>query len=155
MAKCKVAVLMGGVSSEHEISLRSGAMVAGNLDREKYDTIPIIINPEGKWKILNERPCHITEALSRMRELALDCIFIALHGPNGEDGRIQGLFDMLGIPYVGSGCGASALAIDKIRAKAVAAYAGIPVARDLVVTRAQWDTDHETVLKRVHTELGF
>lgn len=155
MAKHKVAVVMGGVSSEHEVSLRSGAMVAGNLDREFYDAIPIIITPEGKWKIFNERPCHISDALSRIHELALDCIFIALHGPYGEDGRIQGLFDMLAIPYVGSGCGASALAIDKIRSKAVVAQAGIPVARDIVVTRALWDADHETVLKRVHTELGF
>ena len=155
MAKHKVAVVMGGVSSEHEVSLRSGAMVAGNLDREFYDALPIIITPEGKWKIFNERPCHISDALSRIHELALDCIFIALHGPYGEDGRIQGLFDMLAIPYVGSGCGASALAIDKIRSKAVVAQAGIPVARDIVVTRALWDADHETVLKRVHTELGF
>lgn len=155
MAKHKIAVVMGGMSSEHDVSLRSGAMVAGNLDREKYDAIPIIITQEGKWKILNDRPCQITEALCRIRELGVACAFLALHGPNGEDGRIQGLFDMLGIPYVGSGCGASALAIDKIRAKAVAAHAGISVARDLVITRAQWDSGHESVLKRVHTELGF
>ncbi|MFO7974925.1 MAG: D-alanine--D-alanine ligase [Candidatus Hydrogenedentota bacterium] len=155
MAKHKVAVVMGGVSSEHEVSLRSGAMVAGNLDREKYEAIPVIITPEGKWKILNDRPCHMTEALSRICEFDVQCIFIALHGPNGEDGRIQGVFDMLGIPYVGSGCGASALAIDKVRAKAVAAHAGISVARDRVVTRAQWDADHEAVLKGVHADLGF
>lgn len=155
MAKMKVAVLMGGMSSEHEVSLRSGAMVAGNLDRTAYEAIPVIINPEGRWKILNDRPCGIVEALARMQELELDCVFLALHGPNGEDGRIQGLFDTLGIPYTGSGCAASALAIDKIRSKAVAAHAGVPVARDLVVTRAEWDADHETILKRVHTELGF
>ena len=155
MTKKKVAVLMGGVSSEHEVSLRSGAMVAGNLDRATYEAVPVIINPDGKWKIFNDRPCGITQALARIEEMAFHCVFIALHGPNGEDGRIQGLFDLLGIPYTGSGCAASALAIDKVRAKAVAAQAGVPVARGTTITRREWDADPETLLKRVHTEMGF
>ena len=155
MDRMKVAVLMGGLSSEHDVSLRSGAMVAGNLDRETYDPVPVVIARNGAWKILDDRPCGIVEALARLQELGIDCVFIALHGPHGEDGRIQGLFDIIGMPYTGSGCAASALAIDKVRSKAVVRSAGIPLARDLVVTRAQWDADPDTVLTRVHTELGF
>lgn len=155
MGKMKVAVLMGGVSSEHDISLRSGAMVAGNLDRQTYEPVPVVITKTGLWKILDIRPCGILDALTHLQQIGVGCVFIALHGPHGEDGRIQGLFDTIGMPYTGSGCGASALAIDKIRSKAIARNAGIPVARDLVVTRAQWDANPEDLLKRVHTELGF
>jgi D-alanine-D-alanine ligase len=84
-----------------------------------------------------------------------DCVFLSLHGPFGEDGRIQGLLDVIGIPYAGSGCAASALAMDKIRAKTVASAAGIRVAKHVIFSHRDWEADANAVLTRVETELGF
>ncbi len=155
MEKRRVAVLMGGVSSEHEVSLKSGAMVAGSLDRNKYDITPVVVSMDGKWKFPGERHFPIGEAVMRLQRLDLACIFLAFHGAYGEDGRIQGFLDQLGIPYTGSGCAASALAMDKIRAKAVAMHGGVRAARHVIVTRDVWDDDSVAVLERVEAELGF
>lgn len=155
MKKTHVAVLMGGVSSEHEVSLKSGAMVSGNIDRAKYDVTQVVITREGHWKFPGEDLLDIYHALPRLRELRVDCVFIALHGPFGEDGRLQGMFDAFGIPYTGSGCAASALAMDKIHSKAVARQAGVRVADQFLLTRHEWDTDPGTVLARVEKELGY
>jgi len=153
MKKTHVAVVMGGVSSEHEVSLKSGAMVSGNLDRAKYDVTQAIISRDGLWKFPGEDPLDIYGALPRLRELRVDCAFIALHGPFGEDGRLQGLFDLYGLPYTGSGCAASALAIDKIHSKAVARQAGVRVSDQFLLTRAEWDQGG--ALKRVAAEFGY
>jgi D-alanine-D-alanine ligase len=146
---------MGGISSEHDVSMNSGAMVAGSLDRAKYEVTPVIIAQNGTWKFPGEQPRPIVEALPRLQLVEPDCVFLALHGPFGEDGRLQGMLDLLGIPYVGAGCAASALAIDKIRSKALVAQAGIRVAKQVVLERGFWDSDPDTVLKRVKKELGF
>ncbi len=155
MSKVHVAVLMGGTSSEHEVSLKSGAMVAGNLDRTRYEISPVIITREGLWKFPSERAVPVGAALTRLRELNVDCVFIALHGPFGEDGRIQGLFDVFGMPYTGSGCTASALAIDKIHSKAVVRQAGVRVADQIVLHRSEWDRAFEGVMTRVNNGIGF
>lgn len=155
MGKIRVAVLMGGISTEHEISLKSGAMVLKNLDTTRYDTIPAVIGKDGAWRLADDLPCPITEALPRLMALAPDCVFIALHGPFGEDGRVQGLLDMVGIPYVGSGCAASALSMDKIRAKAVARDEGIPTGRQLTFTLGDWREQKDAVTEAVAEEFGF
>ncbi|MBX7256975.1 MAG: D-alanine--D-alanine ligase [Candidatus Hydrogenedentes bacterium] len=155
MSKTHVAVLMGGVSSEHEVSLKSGAMVAGSLDRARYDVTPVVITRDGTWKFPGEHQRDVFQALPLLLTQKVDCVFIALHGPYGEDGRVQGLLDYLKIPYTGSGCAASALAMDKIHSKAVVRQAGVTVAKDFVLNRAEWDANADTVLARVESEIGF
>ena len=155
MHKTRVAVLMGGVSSEHEVSLKSGAMVSGNLNREQYEVTQVIITSEGRWKFPGEELLDIYLALPHLRDLRIDCVFIALHGPFGEDGRLQGLFDTLGMPYTGSGCAASALAMDKIHSKAVVRQAGVRVAAQFILTRQEWDADGDAVMERIDKAFGF
>ncbi|MBI5091509.1 MAG: D-alanine--D-alanine ligase [Candidatus Hydrogenedentes bacterium] len=155
MTKTHVAVLMGGASSEHDVSIKSGTMVAGNLDRNRFEITPVTITRDGKWKFPGEPLKAIHDALPHLRAINTDCVFLALHGPFGEDGRIQGMFDLLGIPYTGSGCAGSALAMDKVRSKAVVRDAGIRVANQLVVLRREWDADAGAVVRKVDAELGF
>lgn len=153
--KSHIAVLMGGISSEHDVSLKSGAMVSGNLDRGRYDVSQVIITRDGLWKFPGEEFRDIYAALPHLREIGVDCVFIALHGPFGEDGRLQGMFDAFGIRYTGSGCAASALAMDKIHSKAVVRQAGVRVADQFILTRAEWEAGNDGVLGRVEVEFGF
>jgi len=146
---------MGGMSSEHEVSLNSGRMVAENLDPEKYKVTPVTITRDGDWSFAGQEPVSVFSAIPQLEALDVDCVFIALHGPFGEDGRIQGLLDVLSIPYTGSGCAASALAIDKVRCKAVVRELDIRVAKHFVVHRSVWKDNPELVTSQVQAELGF
>jgi D-alanine-D-alanine ligase len=112
VSKVRVAVLMGGRSSEREVSLWSGGRVADALDRERYEVTTI--------------DCANAQALFSLAKAPVDVAFIALHGRYGEDGRVQGMLDLLGIPYVGSGVLSSALAMNKWIAKKLLAVEGIP-----------------------------
>jgi len=103
MDKLRVAVLMGGPSSEHDISLASGQVVCDNLNREKYEIIPIHIDREGEWSMPFEK----------LMDRA-DIAFLALHGEYGEDGSIQEFLDSIGIPYTGSSAKTSALGMNKM-----------------------------------------
>ena len=155
--KTHVVVLMGGVSAEHEVSLNSGAMVTKHLDPARYHVTPVTITQAGEWLFPDhpDDPIDVYEAVAKLKTLHAHCVFIALHGPFGEDGRIQGMLDMLGIPYTGSGCSASAIAIDKTRAKALAAYWQIPVAKQIEWIASKWDADHEEALRHAVAEIGF
>jgi D-alanine-D-alanine ligase len=124
MTKRRVVVLMGGMSSEHEVSVASGTKVTESLDRNRYDVTPVLITKDGMWSFPDDAPVDLCDALTELKRLGVDCAFIALHGAFGEDGRIQGMLDMLGVPYTSSGCAASGLAIDKLRSKAIVAAAG-------------------------------
>ncbi|HEX9753587.1 MAG TPA: D-alanine--D-alanine ligase [Methyloceanibacter sp.] len=117
-----VAVLMGGLSSEREVSLRSGAACADALEAQNYRVSRLDVG---------------RDVASRLAELRPDVCFNALHGRYGEDGCIQGLLETMGIAYTHSGVLASALAMHKERAKAVLAAAGVPVAESRVVSRAE------------------
>src|SRR5690625_2899394 len=110
----KIAVLYGGVSGEREVSLSSGKGIIAALQKNNHHVIGIDFNPNRMQEII---------------ELDVDLVFIGLHGKFGEDGRIQGLLDMLNIPYVGSDVLSSALAMDKQQAKRVFKTNGIPVAK--------------------------
>lgn len=155
--KTHVVVLMGGMNTEHDISMKSGAMVLENINEEKYKVTPMEISREGEWVLPLEQGelMDMPEGLRRLNDMHPDCVFIALHGPYGEDGRIQGMLDVLGVPYTGSGCTASATAIDKIRSKALVAHAGIAVADEVVFTRAEWDDGRADIRTRIEDELGF
>lgn len=150
MSKLRIGIVFGGRSAEHEVSLVSAASVMNALDKEKYEIVPIGISPEGRWlssndalKLLKEKtdigsqPEHLIvpdpskKALvplnSAGQNKSVDVLFPVLHGTYGEDGTIQGLFELADIPYVGAGVLGSALAMDKVVQKDLLRQARIPV----------------------------
>lgn len=172
MEKLKIAVLFGGCSSEHTISLSSGFAVISNMDPDKYDVIPVGITREGKWfryygeyKNIKEdswyldeeniRPCYILpdREIHGMIELRngdnvftrLDGVFPVLHGKNGEDGTVQGLIELAGIPVCGCGTLASAVCMDKYRAHALAEEAGVAIPKQASLIG---DYSKETALEK-------
>jgi D-alanine-D-alanine ligase len=118
----RVAVLGGGISSEHEVSLRSAASVAGGLREAGHETVEVIIDRDGRWSAEGEA-IELTPAGGL---LDCDAVFPALHGPGGEDGSVQGLLEVLGVPYAGSGVEASAICMDKLVFKDLLERHGIP-----------------------------
>jgi D-alanine-D-alanine ligase len=178
--RLRVGVVYGGRSGEHEVSLRSAAAIIGALDRERYEVVPIAITKEGRWlsgpdtlrllevaqRDLAAAPEHgqaVTIAPDPTRReliplgsgssLPLDVVFPVLHGTYGEDGTIQGLLELAGLPYVGAGVLASAVGMDKAAMKSIFRDSGIPVCRWLVARAgAQSDAD---LAARVGRELGF
>jgi D-alanine-D-alanine ligase len=153
--KKRIAVLMGGASLEHEVSLRSGQGVVGALTESGFEPVQILLRKDSTWQFPQGSSVPIGTAIGQLLSLDPACVFIALHGPNGEDGRMQGLLDCLNLPYTGSGCAASALSIDKIRAKAVVKAAGISTALHFVLEHNVWTTHHKAVMNRVEDEIGL
>ena len=176
----RVGVLYGGRSGEHEVSLRSAATVIAALDPTRYDVLPIAIGKDGRWRtgidslrLLEEAqrdlkpiPDHgieVTTAPEPTRRalvplgggspLPLDVVFPVLHGTYGEDGTVQGLFELADVPYVGSGVLASAVAMDKAIMKSVFRDAGIPVCRWIVIHPATETS--EAVAARVAADIGY
>ena len=132
MNKLKLGVIFGGISSEHDVSIVSGTSVIKNLDKEKYKILPIYISKEGKWYTYT-KPVEEIDILSIGEEIeekksiedlektleSLDVVFPVLHGLGGEDGSIQGIFEMFNIPYVGCGILASSVGMDKAYTKII------------------------------------
>lgn len=139
--KKRVALILGGRSAEREISLRTGQQVGIALKAKGHDVITLDLDDSLVPALLRERP---------------DVVFIALHGRYGEDGCLQGLLEILGIPYVGSGVLASALAMDKAMSKKLFRLEGLTCPRAITVTRRDLDsTDRDEVTRRVQEMLGF
>ena len=118
MSRTRLAVLFGGMSSEHEVSLRSARCVLDAIDRDRFDVVPIGISREGTWRLgaLDQDLCDVVASgtpVPDLRSLEPDLVFPVIHGPNGEDGTIQGLLETYRLPYVGSGVMASATCMDK------------------------------------------
>lgn len=139
-----VAVLCGGTSGEHEVSVNSGWQVLQHLDA-RHSAIPVRIDQDGQWRVAAASasaswpekqklidafaaapPVSALQAAQELRQRNVDTVFIILHGPGGEDGRIQGFLETAGFPYTGSNVSGSALAMDKIRSKYVYQARGIP-----------------------------
>src|SRR4051794_20323680 len=118
----KVAVLGGGISSEHEVSLRSAASVAAGLRDAGHETVEVTIDRDGRW---TADGAGLTFAPAGGL-LDCDVAFPVLHGPGGEDGSVQGVLEVLGVPYAGSGVEASAICMDKLVFKDLLARHGIP-----------------------------
>lgn len=158
--KLKVAVLMGGKSAEHEISLMTGREVVKSLDPKKYDVLPITVSRDGiTWSIgerekflLDSPAVRVKETESkRVRDLTrsdhasiiknhhVDVVFIAMHGPYGEDGTVQGFLELLGVPYIGSGVLASALGMDKIISRKIFNEAGLLVPKYQIAKKGKKD----------------
>lgn len=138
MDKIKLGVIFGGMSTEHDVSIVSGTSVIENLDRNKYDIYPIYISKEGKWfkytKDIEEiKILSIGEEIKELEEIQnqietlkkLDAIFPVLHGSYGEDGTIQGLFELIKVPYVGCRVLGSSVCMDKAYTKVILEKAGI------------------------------
>ena len=122
VTQARIGVLMGGQSSEREVSLRTGAAVHGALCRLGYDAVTVDVGP----------------TLSRdLQEQKIAVAFLALHGPGGEDGSIQGFLETVGIPYTGSGVQASAVGMHKVTTKTILAAHDIPVPAGLVIKRGE------------------
>lgn len=128
MNKIKLGIIYGGISTEHEISINSAKGVCNALDKEKYDIHKIYIDKEGIWYKEDNKIENIFDYLKN-----LDVIFPILHGKYGEDGTIQGLFELLGVPYVGCKVMSSSLGMDKIYAKMIFNKVGINTAKDIYI----------------------
>ncbi len=164
--KIEVALIFGGRSAEHEISLISAAAIHKNLDQAKFEVRSIYITREGLWKSV-EAPSTDIEALERGpafpflpwsgpgkgQALAADIYFPVLHGPYGEDGTVQGLLEMAGVPYVGAGVLGSALGMDKAAAKSILRDLGLPVVPCLVLRETDWQEDPDRLLRRIRRTL--
>ena len=171
VAPLRVIVLSGGRSSEHEISIGSGESVSAALDPVKYDVVGVTISREGAWQL--EEPAAEGErlaldpgsssnsvipraggTLSKVRAVGpIDVVIPMLHGPFGEDGTVQGMLELLDVPYVGSGVLASALTMDKDKVKTVLEAAGIQCAKS-VTFRAQTVHDVDVEAELAKAEIG-
>ena len=181
MNKLSVCVLFGGVSPEHEVSLRSAESVLRNLDKDKYNLFPVGITKSGDWFLFGgddyamlpdgsweHCPKNRKAAISPRRgqgllifeedcdvRVHIDVVFPVLHGENGEDGSIQGLLQIAGIPYVGPHVASSAVCMDKSLTKLVAQLAGIRQAPWELVTRSEFERDYEAVCARAEAKFGY
>ena len=164
----RVGVLFGGRSSEHAVSLASARTVMHALRQAGHEVIPIGISPTGQWLLQPDgwlrlaagesRPLPHETTQNRWMPPTLpplDVIFPVLHGPYGEDGTVQGLLEMAGLPYVGSGVLASAAAMDKAIARRLFAGDGLPQVRYRVVRQQEWQAAPTAVLQRIEKELDY
>lgn len=130
----RVAVLSGGRSSEHEVSVRSGASVADGLAEAGHEVVAIRIERDGRWT----RDGDEVELRAAGGLLGADAAFPVLHGPYGEDGTVQGMLEALDVPYVGAGVLASAICIDKLTFKRLLAFHGVPQVPFCAVGEEGW-----------------
>ena len=178
----RIAILFGGRSAEHEISVISARSVIDALDPERYEVVPIGVTKQGHWQLMPGGPPVLPpgsrEALPEVTERSgpevaldqepgsqtlvaedgsrtpIDVVFPVMHGPHGEDGSIQGFLEMAGVPYVGAGVLASAVGMDKAVQKVLFRAAGIPVIEHEVVHEREWEEDPEAVEARA-AHLGY
>lgn len=166
MAKLRVGIVFGGRSGEHEVSVTSASSIFTHIDREKYQPIPIRIEKNGAWSYPDRDPraSNVAEAIQQakttsaaaprssdpaLNALRLDVVFPVLHGPYGEDGTVQGLFEVADIAYVGNGVLASAAGMDKAVMKRLFASHGLPVCPWHSFVRADWDRDRTAVMQQL------
>ncbi|NTU78788.1 MAG: D-alanine--D-alanine ligase [Chloroflexales bacterium] len=177
--KTNVVVLFGGQSGEHEVSLVSAHAVMAALDPERYEVLPVGITKAGRWLAgpgahaalvaaadraqlpTSFQPREVASALSTQEfsilnsQLSIDVVFPVLHGPMGEDGTVQGLLELAGVPYVGCGVAASAVGMDKALMKAAFAAAALPLLPWLLVRRGELEADAEAACERVEVALRY
>ncbi len=172
----RVGVLFGGRSGEHEVSLASAASVIRGLDPDKYEAVPIGISKDGHWLIGQGAAKMLPEVIKGGRRVMLtadpteaalmpldrgagaqrlDVIFPVLHGTFGEDGTIQGMLDLAGLPYVGAGVLGSAIGMDKDVAKRLCQAVGIPVVPWVAVNRWHWEKDPAAVKSDIQEKFSY
>lgn len=173
--KKRVGLLYGGKSAEHEVSLTTATAVTKAIDFDKYEIIPIYITLEGEWcrgpqltkpaesiedlifKKETSKPNHIIEFIldQNQEQAKFDVIFPLLHGTNGEDGTVQGLLEVLNLPYVGNGVLASSAGMDKVVMKQLFGVAGLKQVPFVHFIRHEWENNHEAILDRCENELKY
>ncbi|MBM7582415.1 D-alanine-D-alanine ligase [Caldicoprobacter guelmensis] len=176
--KLKVAILFGGQSGEHEVSLMSCTSVVKNMDRDKYDIYFIGITKTGKWLLFEGDVEDIQNGkweagaqpivfpgdpsfkgfflvANPSKIYKVDVVFPIMHGPHAEDGTIQGLLELANIPYVGCDVVASSVAMDKAMAKAVFDSFGLPQGKYLVVLRQEFEQKLQDVIEAIESKLGY
>ncbi|MGA7922110.1 MAG: D-alanine--D-alanine ligase family protein [Candidatus Acidiferrales bacterium] len=177
--RLRVAVLFGGRSGEHEVSLASAASVIRALDPEKYEPVPIGISKEGRWLVGSASLKMLAEVLksgdrvvlapdpsvsalvplsagpSGQPGVTVDVVFPVLHGTFGEDGTVQGLLELAGLPYVGAGVLASAVGMDKDVQKRLFEQAGLPIVPFLAIRRSEWEQQRPKVLAAIKKKFRF
>ena len=182
-SKIKVAVVFGGRSVEHEVSIVTAMQVFENINREKYEVIPVYIDRNGRWlvsenlgKLKSFKNLRLKEikapeyflgaspsikalipkfALKFFAKISADIYFPVIHGTFGEDGTLQGLFEMADAPYVGSGVVGSAVGMDKIIQKAVFKEAGIPIVKYIWFLKSEWENNKIEIIKNTEKILGY
>jgi D-alanine-D-alanine ligase len=175
-----VGILFGGRSAEHEVSVISAQGVMAAIDQDRFQAVPIGITKDGTWLTPRETQAALTAirgkrmaSLSATRQRReeqpgpgltgrfltvlhkLDVLFPLVHGAYGEDGSLQGLLEMAGIPYVGAGVTASALGMDKALQQMVFRQVGLPVPSSLVVTWPQWKKERTAIAGQIESKLGY
>lgn len=174
--KLMVGLIYGGKSGEHEVSLQTAFAVSKAFDYDKYEIIPFYITKQGIWKV-GQKLTAPFQALDQLKldsasddtgaavqllfqglssgERAIDVAFPLLHGTHGEDGTIQGLFEMANVPYVGAGVLASAAGMDKVIMKKLFAEAGLEQCKYCYFTSSEWKVRQETLVHEVEEKLGY
>jgi len=176
--RLRVGVIFGGRSGEHEVSLASAASVIRALDPEKYEAVPIGITKDGRWLVGTGAQKMLPEVLKSGERVllppdptsaalmpivpsaehpavAVDVIFPVLHGTFGEDGTVQGLLELAGLPYVGAGVLASAVGMDKDVQKRLFAEAKLPIVPFIAVRRSEWERERAKVIALVRKKFRF
>jgi D-alanine-D-alanine ligase len=176
--RLRIGVLFGGRSGEHEVSLASAASVIRALDPEKYEAVPIGISKDGRWLVGTGAVKLLADVLKSGERVSLppdptsaslvpltqgsghtsvtvDVMFPVLHGTFGEDGTVQGLLELAGLPYVGAGVLASAVGMDKDVQKRLFAEAGLPIVPFLAVRRSEWEKNRAKVLLQIKKKFKF
>ena len=182
--RIKVGVVFGGRSGEHEVSLASAKSVMDAIDKKKYEVVPVGITKDGLWiasgdpmKALEGGDMSVSQPaallgdpsrseLMRLEDreqsvveatplVELDVVLPVLHGPFGEDGTVQGLLELAGIPYVGAGVTGSAVGMDKAIFKDVMRAHSLPVCDYVVVKRKEWEASPDEVMDRIESELSY
>jgi D-alanine-D-alanine ligase len=174
--RLRVGILFGGRSGEHEVSLASAASVIRGLDPDKYEAVPIGITKEGHWLIGSAAQKMLPEVLKGGQRVMmtadptdaalvpldrsgsgtrLDVVFPVMHGTYGEDGTIQGLLDLAGLPFVGAGVLGSAIGMDKDVAKRLLQVAKIPVVPWIAVQRADWERHPREIQRAVEKKFKY
>ena len=175
--KLRVGVLFGGRSGDHEVSLASAASVIRGLDPQKYEAVPIGITKEGHWLIGAGAQKMLPEVLKAGQRVVmsadptetalialdgsntggpkLDVVFPVIHGTFGEDGTMQGLLELAGLPFVGAGVLGSAIGMDKDVAKKLMQMAGIPVVPWIAVQRADWERNPKEIRRAVEKKFKY
>lgn len=179
----KVAVIFGGVTCEHDVSIVTGIQLIENINREKYEVIPIYIHSDGEWYvgdelldinlyknfdekkmflkkgvILPDKPMLMTYGnglFGKNSYTKIDVVIPAMHGMNGEDGSLQGLLELSGIPYTSSGVLGASVGMDKILMKNVFEANDIPVLPYTYFLRGEWEKDRDKVLSRIEEKLKY
>ncbi|AMB99200.1 D-alanine--D-alanine ligase [Aerococcus urinaehominis] len=176
----KIVVLYGGKSAEHDVSILTARAIINHIDYSQHQVQPVYINREGEWlagpicqqALADEWSLYLTDgnqpmfnnqpdmsfgqAVTPSQVLASDSlVFPALHGPNGEDGTIQGLFESLNVPYVGSGVLASAAGMDKLISKYLFDQAGLPQVAYVGLNHYQWHQDQAAIIKEIEGNLTY